>query len=58
MYYSFPYSGIRSRVISGFGGIRDRVDLVSPPTANKVIAKTFLEDSHDIINNYEKPYKQ
>jgi hypothetical protein len=29
----------------------DRFDLVSPPTANKVIAKTFLQDSYNIINN-------
>jgi hypothetical protein len=42
----------------GFGGIRDKFDLVSLPTANKVIAKTSLEDSYNIINNHEKPYKQ
>jgi hypothetical protein len=36
----------------------DKFDLISPPTANKVIAKTFLEDSYNIINNHEKSYKQ
>jgi hypothetical protein len=51
-------SGTRTRVISGFGGMGDKFDLVSPPTANKVIAKTSLEDSYNIINNHEKPYKQ
>jgi hypothetical protein len=33
----------------------DRFDLLRPPAANKVIAKAFLEDSHDIIINHEKP---
>lgn len=42
----------------GFGGMRDIFDLICPPTVNKVIVKTFLEDSHNIINNHEKPYKQ
>jgi hypothetical protein len=37
----------------GFGGMGDRFDLGSPPTANKVTAKTFLEDSNNIINNHE-----
>jgi hypothetical protein len=41
----------RTGVISGFDGMGDRFDLVSPPTANKVIAKTFLQDSSNIINN-------
>jgi hypothetical protein len=45
-------------ISSGFGGMGDKFDLVSPPTANRVIAKTSLEDSHNIINNHEKPYKQ
>jgi hypothetical protein len=50
---------MRSSGIYGFGGMGDRFDLTSPPlTANKVIAKTFFEDSHNIINNHEKPYKQ
>jgi hypothetical protein len=35
----------------------DRFDPINPPTANKVIAKTSLEESHNIINNHEKPYK-
>jgi hypothetical protein len=55
--YSIPYSGIRTRVICGFGEMGDKFDLVSPPKANKVIAKTFLEDSYNIINNHENPYK-
>jgi hypothetical protein len=50
--------GKRTGVISGFGGMGDKFDLVSPPTANKVIAKTFLEDSYNIINNVKKPYMQ
>ena len=29
---SFPYSGIRTRVISGFGGMGDRIDLLCPPS--------------------------
>jgi hypothetical protein len=32
IYYSFPYSGIRTRVISGFGGMGDRFDSIIPPT--------------------------
>jgi hypothetical protein len=36
----------------------DKIDLIIPPPANKVIAKTSLEDSYNIINNHEKPYKQ
>ncbi len=32
----------------------DRFDMVCPPAANNVIAKTFLEDSHKFINNHEK----
>jgi hypothetical protein len=44
-------------VLCGFGGMGDRFDMVSPATANKVIAKTSLEDSYNIINNHEKPYK-
>jgi hypothetical protein len=56
--YIFQCWNMRSSRIYGFGGMGDRFDLVSPPTANKVIAKTFLEDSHNIINNHEKPYKQ
>jgi hypothetical protein len=41
----------------GFGGMRDRFDLICPPIANKVIAYTFYEDTYN-INNDEKPYKQ
>jgi hypothetical protein len=54
----FNTHGTRTIVICGFGGMGDRFDLVSPPIANKVIAETFIEDSHNIINNHEKPYKQ
>ena len=48
----------RIPVICGFGGMGDKFDPIIPPTGNKVIAKTFLEDSKDIIINHEKPYKQ
>jgi hypothetical protein len=27
IYYSFPYSGIRTRVISGFGGMQLKIEM-------------------------------
>jgi hypothetical protein len=55
--YSIPYSGIRTRVICWFGEMGEKFELVSPPRANQVIAKTIVEDFYDIINNHRNPYK-
>jgi hypothetical protein len=52
-----PY-GKRTGVISGFGGMGDRFDLVSHPQPTELLLKTSLEDSYNIVNNHEKPYRQ
>jgi hypothetical protein len=39
--------------------VGDKSDLISSPTANKVIAKNlFLEDLHNIINKRRRPNKK